>query len=263
MPQYVNPSARSGSDPQRRSDAGSGAAQRALRGLVLLGVSAAVMLVPVAASAHVTVQPSEVPGGGFSVVDFRVPNERDDATTIKVQVLLPKDQPIGSVSTTPVPGWKATTTTRTLDNPIDLFGEKVSKVVSKVTWTSTGKGVGVHEFQDFPLSLGPLPDSGELVFIALQTYSSGEEVAWNEVAAAGGPEPEHPAPVLTLVPGSASEDPTASATSGAESAAAADATAPVAANAGSDSGRAAVGLSAAALVVALAALVLAWRRGRS
>jgi uncharacterized protein YcnI len=71
----------------------------------------------------VTVQPDTAEGGGFTVVSFRVPNERDNASTIRVPVTLPKDQPIGSVRTTPVPGWKVATTTRHLDQPIEMFGE--------------------------------------------------------------------------------------------------------------------------------------------
>ena len=42
-----------------------------------------------AASAHVTLQPDEVPAGGFTRLDVRVPNERDDAGTTKVEVQFP------------------------------------------------------------------------------------------------------------------------------------------------------------------------------
>ena len=35
--------------------------------------------------AHVTLQPERVPAGGFTRLDVRVPNERDDAATTKVQ----------------------------------------------------------------------------------------------------------------------------------------------------------------------------------
>jgi len=48
------------------------------------------------------------------------------------------------------------------------------------------------------VSFGPLPESGELVFTAIQTYDSGEVVKWNEVAVDDSAEPEHPAPVLTI-----------------------------------------------------------------
>ena len=151
------------------------------------------------AQAHVTVQ-GEAKGGGFSVVAFRVPNERDNASTTQLRVILPKDHPIGSVQTTAVPGWKVSTATRKLDQPIEMFGEKLDTVVSRVTWTATSGGIKPGQFQDFDLSLGQLPESGTLVFNTLQTYSSGEKVNWNEVAADPSVEPEHPAPVLEITP---------------------------------------------------------------
>jgi Domain of unkown function (DUF1775) len=68
-----------------------------------IGVTAAVILPLLGiAQAHVTVQPGTAQGGGFSVVAFRVPNERDDVSTTQVRISLPEDQPIGSVKTTPV-----------------------------------------------------------------------------------------------------------------------------------------------------------------
>lgn len=49
------------------------------------------------------------------------------------------------------------------------------------------------------MSMGPLPtDTDQLVFKALQTYDNGEIVRWIDTTAPGGPEPEHPAPVLKL-----------------------------------------------------------------
>ena len=158
------------------------------------------LALPGAAQAHVTVQPGEAEGGGFSVISFRVPNERDDARSTRLRVTLPEDQPLGSVQTTPVPGWKVTTTTRELDEPIEMFGQQLDTVVSRITWTATDGGIRPGQFQDFDVSLGQLPESGELVFNALQTYSSGETVNWNEIAADPAAEPEHPAPVLTLTP---------------------------------------------------------------
>src|SRR4029450_11811167 len=79
---------------------------------------AAILALPGIAQAHVTVQPGSAEGGGFSVVAFRVLNEPDSASTSHVRVPLPQDQPIGSVQTTPVPGWKIITATRKLDQPI-------------------------------------------------------------------------------------------------------------------------------------------------
>ena len=219
------------------------------------GAAAAVLGLPGLAQAHVTVQPGTAEGGSISVVALRVPTERDDASTTRFRVVLPREHPIGSVRTTPVPGWKVATTTRKLAEPIDLFGEQLDTVVSQVTWTATGTGIGPGQYQDFALSLGPLPESGQLVLKAVQTYSSGERVSWNEVSLDESVEPEHPAPVLTLT----APDEGAAATAGA----ARVRTRPVAAESdGSADLTVPTALSGVALLVALGALGLAWRRGR-
>jgi uncharacterized protein YcnI len=216
---------------------------------------AAILALPGVAQAHVTVQPGTAEGGGFSVVAFRVPNERDNASTTQMRVTLPEDQPIGSVQTTPVPGWKITTTTRHLDQPIEMFGEQLDTVVSEVTWTATAGGIRPGQFQDFDLSLGQLPESGELVFNALQTYSNGEKVNWNQVV-----EPEHPAPTLTIRP-AAAENGSGSTGQGSQVGQDEQVTPTAQSENESDSTLPLV-LSGAAVGLSLVAVVLAWRRGR-
>jgi periplasmic copper chaperone A len=221
---------------------------------------AAILALPGIAQAHVTVQPKTAEGGGFSVVAFRVPNERDDASTTQLRVTLPKDQPIGSVQTTPVPGWKVTTANRHLDKPIEMFGEQLDTVVSEVTWTATAGGIRPNQFQDFNLSLGQLPESGELVFNTLQTYSSGEKVDWNQVSADPTVEPEHPAPILTITPAGAG-DGSAAADRGSQAGQDEQVTSAAQSDNASNSTLALI-LSGAALVVSLVAAVIALRRGR-
>jgi periplasmic copper chaperone A len=46
--------------------------------------AATALAAPAAAQAHVTLQPTEVPAGGFTRLDVRIPNERDNADTTKV-----------------------------------------------------------------------------------------------------------------------------------------------------------------------------------
>jgi periplasmic copper chaperone A len=239
---------------------------RRTAGRVALGLSAAgafVVAAPLAAQAHVTVQPGQTEGGDFSVVAFRVPNERDDASTTRVRVLLPEDQPLGSVQTTAMPGWKIKTATRKLAEPIEMFGAKVDRVVSEVTWTATDGGVRPGQFEDFDLSLGQLPKAGDLVFNAVQTYSNGEQVRWNEVSADGSAEPEHPAPTLHLT-AAQSEDSSSAGDEGARAPETTPETRNVSATTDSDSNAVLpTVLSGAALLVALGAAGLAWRRGRS
>ena len=221
---------------------------------------AALLALPGLAQAHITVQPGSAEGGGFSVVSFRVPNERDDASTTQLRVTLPKDQPIGSVQTTPVPGWKIATTTRQLDQPIEMFGEQLDTVVSEVTWTAIGGGgIRPGQFQDFNVSLGQLPESGELVFNALQTYSSGEKVNWNQVSADPAVEPEHPAPILTITPAAAEGSGT---TDQGGQAGQDEQVTPAAQSDNASNSTLPLVVSGAALVLSLVAVVLAWRRGR-
>jgi uncharacterized protein len=167
---------------------------------VTAAAGTAVLALAVPASAHVTVQPEGAAAkGGYAVVDFKVPNERDNASTVKLEVNLPADHPVASVMPEPVPGWTAHITTSKLAKPLTVHGKKIDEAVTKVTWTADGKGIQPGYFQKFPVSLGALPeDTGQLVFKALQTYSDKEVVRWIEVPQKGQDEPETPAPVLQL-----------------------------------------------------------------
>jgi hypothetical protein len=98
-----------------------------------------------------------------------------------------------------------------------------------------------------------------MVFNAVQTYSNGEKVNWNQISADPSVEPEHPAPVLTITPAGANgsvpadqgsqpgQDEQVARAAQADSASAS--TIPLA-------------VSAAALIVSVIALILAWRAGR-
>jgi uncharacterized protein len=174
------------------------AAAGAAAGITVLALSAP-------AFAHVTVQPEGTAAkGGYAVVDFKVPNERDDASTTKLEVNFPTDHPLASVMPEPMPGWKIEVTKSKLDKPLEMHGEKITEAVTKVTWTADGKGIEPGYFEKFPLSVGQLPeDTDQLVFKALQTYSNKEVVRWIEVPQKGHDEPDNPAPVLEL---SAAED---------------------------------------------------------
>ncbi|MFE2064137.1 YcnI family protein [Streptomyces sp. NPDC059467] len=170
------------------------AAAAAVAGTAVLAVSSP-------AFAHVSVQPEGTAAkGGYAVIDFKVPNERDDASTTKVEVNFPADHPLASVMPQPVAGWKIEVTKSKLAKPLEMHGEKIAEAVTKVTWTaSDGKGIEPGYFQKFPLSVGALPENtDDMVFKAIQTYSNNEVVRWIEVQQDGQDEPENPAPVLTL-----------------------------------------------------------------
>lgn len=160
----------------------------------------AVLAVAAPAFAHVTVQPGTAQAGGYTAVAFRVPDESDTAGTTKLEVTVPTDHPVSSVSTQPVPGWTAAVEKSKLATPVKTAKGEITDAVSKITWTADpGTKIGPGQFQEFKISLGPLPvDTDKLVFKALQTYDDGTVVRWIDQAQAGQPEPQHPAPTLTL-----------------------------------------------------------------
>ncbi|GEB50656.1 MULTISPECIES: YcnI family protein [Streptomyces] len=159
--------------------------------------AATVLLVAGPASAHVSVDPEQAPKGGYATVDFKVPNEQDDASTVKLEVVFPDDHPLVSVMPQPVPGWDIKVDKKKLDKPVEMHGEKVTEAVSKVTWS--GGKVEPGQFQQFPVSMGQMPKNADkLVFKALQTYDNKDVVRWIEEPQEGAAEPEHPAPVLQL-----------------------------------------------------------------
>ena len=220
----------------------------------LASAAAALLALTPVASAHVTVQPDEVPAGGFTRLDVRVPTERDDASTTKVELQLPPG--FLSVSTEPVPGWDAKIVKRKLDKPVEQFGEQISEEVGQISFTASDEsaGIGPGEFQDFGLSVS-VPDraGSTLSFKAVQTYSSGEVVRW-----IGPPDSEEAAPQVKL----AAAEPEGGA---AEPAAEEQAAAPADSGGDDDSGNT---LALIALVVAIAGLTagvlaLIGTRGRS
>jgi periplasmic copper chaperone A len=212
-------------------------AQRLALGTLAAVVAACLLLLAAPGWAHVTVNPREAVQGGYTALSFRVPNETDDTSTTKVEVFLPQEHPLASVSVRPHPGWHAKVVTKKLAKPLSTDDGEVTDGVYTITWTPDRAKDALQpgQYDEFDVSVGPLPEVSSLTFKTLQTYSDGTVVRWiDQPAAAGQPEPEHPAPVLTLLPASA--DP-ASASAGSESD-------------GSD------GTAATALVLSIVALLL-------
>lgn len=168
-------------------------------------VVAVLALLAGAASAHVTVDPSTAAQGSFIKLSFRVPNEESDADTVQLDVQFPTDHPIASVAVEPKAGWTHEVTTQKLAQPIQTDDGPVTEAVSQITWK--GGAIKPGEFDDFSISVGPLPDVDSLPFKAVQTYSNGNVVRWIDQTPPGGPEPEHPAPTLTLTKASTGSTP--------------------------------------------------------
>jgi periplasmic copper chaperone A len=170
-------------------------------GGVLLVLTAGGVALAGPASAHVTVNPREASAGSYQKLSVRVPNESPTAGTVAVSVSLPTDTPFASVSVKPHPGWKAEVTRSTLPEPVTSGDLEITEAATGITWTAEpGVRVAPGQFEEFDISVGPLPEGVDaLSFPAVQTYDDGEVVAWDQ-AATDGEEPEHPAPSLTLLP---------------------------------------------------------------
>jgi len=155
------------------------------------------------ASAHVTVHSEEATQGGYAKLTFRVPTEEKD-NTVTVAVTIPKATPIASVAIKPKQGWTATTTMTHLAVPLTSDDGQVADVVGQITWTAAkGGGIPVGGFDEFDVSVGPLPKVASMGFPTLQTYADGTVVSWTEPTPRGGTEPDHPVPALDLAPAAA------------------------------------------------------------
>lgn len=172
----------------------SALARAAVLGAIALGP----LLVAAPALAHVTVSSASAVQGGYAKLTFRVPSEEADAKTTKIEVSFPTETPFASARVKPHAGWDFTINKVKLATPLkDDDGNEITEGVGSIVWTAkAGSELTPTEFDEFDISVGPLPTVDKLVFKALQTYSNGEIVRWIET----GENAEHPAPTLTLAP---------------------------------------------------------------
>jgi uncharacterized protein len=164
-----------------------------------IGALAAGTFFASSASAHVKVSGTDALRGGYGVITFRVPSESATASTTGLLITFPSAAPFTSVAVQPKAGWQATVTRKPLAKPLkDDDGAPITGYVDQVSFTAGKTGaIPPGEFDMFNLSVGPFPDAASVSFSALQTYSDGSTVNWDEQSA-NGAEPDHPAPVLQL-----------------------------------------------------------------
>ena len=164
--------------------------------VVPAAIGAGILLVlaaPLSASAHVSVDPGQAAAGSYAVITVKVPNESETAATSRVELTLPADTPFTSVRYVPVAGWSAELVRTTLPEPVEVGEATVTEAVTSVVWTAdAGSEIAAGELQLFPLSVGPVPDTGSISLPAEQSYTDGTIVSWSEE----GDDAEHPAPVL-------------------------------------------------------------------
>jgi periplasmic copper chaperone A len=211
----------------------------------VLGTAAALAL-PVAAQAHVTVAPAQLPAEGYGKIDLSVPHGCEESPTTKLTVQLPDE--VQSATPQVVPGWKITTKEGKLPKPYDNHGEQVTRGVREITWE--GGPLDPHHLEVFGVSIKVSGNEGDqMAFKAIQECKKGE-TAWVEIPVEGEEEPPEPAPMVELV--AAEEEHGAS--SAQEPATEEVETAPVAATTGDDDDGGS-GLAIVALIVGALGLV--------
>ena len=141
----------------------------------LIVATAVALIIPTAASAHVTIQPSFVEDGVETEISFQTPNERPPNETVSLSVRAPPGISIDSASSPP--GWNA-----------DVSG-------SSVTWT--GGRLVDRTTTSFPVRVTAKVRAGTYSFAATQAYSDNAKVKWNAdltvLPASGAAAPkEHP-----------------------------------------------------------------------
>jgi periplasmic copper chaperone A len=162
---------------------------------IAVATAVAALAAPAAAQAHVTLQPNTAAAGSFTVLNVRVPNESDTASTAKIDVQFPDG--FASARYEPKPGWRVRIVKRRLATPVQTDDGPITEGVSRMIWTRTSRSGGIepNQFIDLPISVQIPGKAGDkLTFKALQTYSDGEVSRW-----IGAPGSDQPAPQVTVV----------------------------------------------------------------
>ncbi|MEA2256886.1 MAG: hypothetical protein QOG35_2931 [Solirubrobacteraceae bacterium] len=160
-----------------------------MRRAVIALLGAALLAVPAAAQAHVSLHPNVLPVGANATVDLRVPNELDNASTTKLQIKFPDG--FLDVSTQPPPGWTSKVVTTKLAKPVQTDDGPVTTQVSELVLTArSGGGIAPGHFADFPmLFVVPGRAGGQLTFKTVQTYGNGKVARWIGAQSADQPAP--------------------------------------------------------------------------
>lgn len=222
------------------------------RSLIVIATSivmTAIFALP--AFAHVGIDPSTGSQGGYGTYTLKVPNEDATSSTVKVEIQFSDDSPFAAVRVMPKPGWSYTIAKKKLEKSVEINGASVDEVVSTITWE--GGKIAPGEFDEFKISMGPLPEIDSIVLKALQTYDNGNVVRWIDETVEGQEEPEHPAPTIMLSKAVEGEDAHGNATTSVK-----DSDHDAASEKNEDSKTleyVGVGLGAVALVVALGAFL--------
>jgi uncharacterized protein YcnI len=137
----------------------------------LIPIAAALLLLPTAALAHVTIWPKESSSGAREKYEVRVPNEKQ-ADTVAIEVRFPTGLRVTSFEQKP--GW--------MTEPL----RDASSNAIGVRWTGR---LAPQQFTEFGLLAVNPPSSGELSWTATQIFADGTKVEWSGAAGSKTPAP--------------------------------------------------------------------------
>jgi len=158
------------------------------------GMAAAGIAFAAPASAHIEVSGKPAQAGATNaVITFDCEAESQTAGITGVKVQLPAG--IGPTDVALVSGPSKWRLTR-----------------DATTYTVSGPALPAGEHATYAVRIAQLPAVRSLAFKSIQSYSDGRQDSWIELPAAGGGEPDMPAPVPALAPAAAAPTTTAPAT---------------------------------------------------
>jgi uncharacterized protein YcnI len=147
--------------------------------------------------AHVVARPAEAKAGARVDLSLRVPHGCNGSPTVALRLKVPDD--MTAVKPKLKPGWRITVTHRA-PGPADASGSAhghgAAAPVDEIAWR--GGPLPDDLYDDFELT-GRLPDTpGHTLALPVVQECEQGVVRWIEPPAAGGAEPEHPAPSVRL-----------------------------------------------------------------
>jgi len=136
----------------------------------------ALLIFAPAAQAKVSIVPGSAKGGDTATFAFRMANQQTDTTSTRLEILVPQDRNIAFAEVAAAPGWTAKITSRPLAQPLRSGEKTITEVVGSIVLE--GGSVGPRQFEQFLITLGPLPAEGALTLDITQSYSNGRVEKW-------------------------------------------------------------------------------------
>jgi uncharacterized protein YcnI len=186
----------------------SSAIREEISSMLRFAAAAAAVLTPLllatAASAHVTLETSKAPAGGFYKAVLRVPHGCDGAATVAIRVQIP----VGVMQTKPMPkpGWQLDTVVKQLDQPYDYDGARITEEVREIAWSGGDLPDAYYDEFVFRAKLPKTP--GKVIYFPVVQECTKGVARWIEIPEAGksADDYETPAPAVMLTKPTGDDD---------------------------------------------------------